>query len=93
MGHTVSTQRQVIETIIKELQKYEHVLDEEEQETFQNLLKEPYNYMGSISHANSLNAWAFLTVSICLEQEKEIQALREEIERYKSVRKRQEVKE
>ena len=71
MGHTVSTQRQVVEGIIKELRDYGRSLRAEDQLAFERLIAKVQLHISNISFTSSYNAWAFVLFSIMLEQEKE----------------------
>ena len=82
MGHTVRSQRQIIDELRSELESYGEVLTKKERKELQKILKKPYKYVGSITNASSLHAWAFLTISICLEQQKELTKIKEELESY-----------
>jgi hypothetical protein len=75
MGHTVWSQRQNLENMILELERYGRSLRKEERLTWHNMLRTPLRHVGSISAANSLHAWSFLLLTIVLEQEKRIEVL------------------
>ena len=70
MGHTVASQRIVIESILSELNEYGRSLRIEEKEAFRNLLKKIKLHLSSISFTCSYNVWTFVLFSILLEQEK-----------------------
>jgi len=70
MGHTVISQRILTESILSELQAYGKSLHKEEREIYEQLLKQPLKHIGNISYTSSVNAWAFILISIILEQEK-----------------------
>ena len=71
MGHTVSTQRQIVEGIIKELRDYGRSLRAEDQPAFERLIAKIQLHISNISFTSSYNAWALVLFSIMLEQEKE----------------------
>ena len=71
MGHTVSSQRITLDILMSELRSYGKALRKEDRELLERLLKKAFKHYGSISYANSIHAWAFLLLSIILEQEKE----------------------
>lgn len=75
MGHTVWSQRQNLDIMIAELQNYGKSLRVEERELYLHLLKQPLKHFGSITYASSMHAWAFLLLSVILEQEKRIKKL------------------
>jgi hypothetical protein len=81
MGHTVWSQRIVLDTILHELQQYGRALRQDERIVYNNMLKLPLKHFGSISYANSFNAWAFLLLSIMLEQQKKMSEMEESYER------------
>jgi len=77
VGHTVWSQRIVADIILNELKSYGKALNNEDQLIYSRLLKEPLKHLGSVSYTSSLNAWAFLLLSIMVEQEKRIRQLEE----------------
>ncbi|MFH0978383.1 MAG: hypothetical protein V1837_03715 [Candidatus Woesearchaeota archaeon] len=77
MGHTVRSQRCNLDVLLEELNAYGKSLNAKDKEIFEKMLKLPYLHVGSISYANSFHAWAFLLLSIMLEQEKRIKELEE----------------
>ena len=70
MGHTVTSQRIVVDTILQELKDYGKSLRQEEQEAFASLLSKVKKHISSISFSCSYNTWALVLFSILLEQEK-----------------------
>ena len=77
MGHTVWSQRVTLDILISELRDYGKALRLDDREVFENLLKKPLCYVGSVSNASSMHTWAFLLLSILLEHEKRIIELEE----------------
>ena len=75
MGHTVWSGRIATDELVRELMLYGRVLRASERELYENLLKKPLKHIGSISYASSMHMWAFLLLSIMLEQEKRINGL------------------
>lgn len=75
MGHTVWSQRITLDVILTELKDYGRALRQEDRAIFEDMLKQPLKHYGSISYAGSFHAWAFLLLSIILEQEKRIKRL------------------
>ncbi|MBN1502456.1 hypothetical protein JW930_02850 [Candidatus Woesearchaeota archaeon] len=72
MGHTVSSQRIVVDTILQELMDYGKSLREDEKDAFTTLLAKVKRHISSISFACSYNTWALILFSILLEHEKEL---------------------
>ncbi len=70
MVHTAQSQRQVVESMLKELSDYGRSLREEERIAFNSLLAKAKLHIASISFACSYNAWALVLFSMLLEQEK-----------------------
>lgn len=75
VGHVVASQRQNLEQMISELERYAKALRPAERELFHDLLRVPMRHVGPVSAANSLHAWSFLLLSIMVEQEKRIKEL------------------
>ena len=80
MGHTVWSQRITLDMILGELSDYGKSLRQKDREVFEQLLKVPLKHVGSISYASSMHVWAFLLLSILLEQEKKIKSLGDAVE-------------
>ena len=80
MGHTSSSQRIIVDLLLGELRDYGKTLQRDERAIFERLLKEPLKHVSKISYANSIHAWAFLLLSIMIEQEKRLKKLEEEHE-------------
>ena len=83
MGHTVLSQRQVLDLLLSELRDYGKALRPQERQILDEVLREPLKHIGSITYASSVHVWAFLLLSIIVEQQKKIRALElaEEYER------------
>ena len=79
MGHTVWSQRITSDILLQELLHYSKALDQSDRELYKQLLKRPLKHLGSITYTSSIHVWAFLLLSIILEQEKKIQHLEDEI--------------
>src|SRR3989344_7499560 len=75
MGHTVGSQRRAVDSLIHELHCFARTLREEDRTRFQRLLDKPLKHLGSITYASSVHVWAFVLVSIILEQEKRYERL------------------
>ncbi|MFW5746975.1 MAG: hypothetical protein ACOCWQ_05510 [Nanoarchaeota archaeon] len=78
MGHTVMSQRQVIDLTLSELQSFTKALDRTDRQLAERILKRPLAHIGSISNAASMHVWAFLLLTIILEQEKKIKYMEEQ---------------
>jgi len=71
----VWSQRIVLDILLSELKDYGKALRQEDRELYKKILKEPLKHIGSISYANSIHVWAFLLLSILVEQEKKIRKM------------------
>ena len=71
MGHTVTSQRQVVEKILGELNDYGRSLRDEDREAFLSLLSKAKKHIASVSFSCSYNTWALVLFSMMLEMEKE----------------------
>jgi len=78
MGHTAWSGRIATDELVRELMLYGRSLRAGERELYENLLKESFKHIGSISYASSMHMWAFVLLSIILEQEKRIFRLEKE---------------
>jgi hypothetical protein len=78
MGHTVSGSRVVSDFVLEELRSYGRALRQYDRQVYENVLKQAFKHYGTISYASSIHAWAFLLLSILLEQEKRIKQLENE---------------
>jgi hypothetical protein len=76
MGHTITSQRMMTDTILKELEAYGKSLGSKERELYLKMLKQPLKHLGSITNASSYHVWAFILLSILIEQEKKIMELK-----------------
>jgi len=76
IGHTVTSQRIVVESILKELNDYGRSLNQEDKPAFRSLLSKIKIHLSSIGYACSYNTWALVLFSILLEQEKQIHKLK-----------------
>ena len=72
MGHTVASQRIVVDRILSELLEYRKSLRKEDWPAFDKALDKVKLHIGSISYASSYQTWALVLFSIILEQEKEL---------------------
>lgn len=81
MGHTVSSQRRMIDVVLAELNKFSAPLRKEERMMLERMLKEPLKHTGAMSNANSIDIWALILLSILLEQEKRLTKLEAKYDR------------
>ena len=75
MGHTVTSQRIMIDVVLMELRKFSGVLRKDERMILEHLLTQPLKHVGATSYASSIDIWALLLLSILIEQEKRLAAL------------------
>jgi hypothetical protein len=75
MGHTLVSQRMTLDMLINELSDFGRALRRDDRLVFDTMLKMPLKHVGSISYASSFHAWAFLLLSILLEQEKKLNGI------------------
>jgi hypothetical protein len=85
MGHTVTSQRIVLDTLYAELRDYGKALRASERELYESMLKRAFTHYSSISYTDSYHVWALLLLSILLEQEKEIESLSKKVESVESM--------
>jgi hypothetical protein len=76
MGHTSSSGRIATDEIVHELMLYAKSLRQTDREIFEEMIKGSHKHIGSISYASSMHMWAFVLLSIILEQEKKIRELK-----------------
>ncbi|MCF7861735.1 hypothetical protein K9M79_05800 [Candidatus Woesearchaeota archaeon] len=81
MGHTVSSQRIVINTILRELKDFGRALRSDDREAYERMLALPLKHIGTMSYASSLDVWALILLSISLEQQKRIDVLEKTIKK------------
>jgi hypothetical protein len=81
MGHTVNTQKQVIDIMISELKDYRKALSYDDRILFDNIIGDVFSHVGSISNSGSIHTWAFFLLSIILEQQKKIELLNKTVRR------------
>ena len=76
MGHTVSSQRRVIEELNRTLRDYRRGLRAEDKKRFDELTSIPFTATSSLTTASSIHTWALYLLTIILEHEKELERLR-----------------
>jgi hypothetical protein len=81
MGHTITSQRMMVDKILSELNDYGKSLREEDRIIYAELLSRPLKHLGNISYASSSQVWAFILISILLEQEKKLARMHNEVKR------------
>ena len=72
MGHTVTSQRQVSEQIMRELTDFKRSLKAKDREHFDSLLNAARKHYGSVSYTSSYHTWAILLLAMLLEQQKQL---------------------
>jgi len=65
----------MVDIIISELGHFAKAIREEDRKIYENMLKIPLKKIGAISYTSSINVWAFILLSILLEQEKKYERL------------------
>jgi hypothetical protein len=65
----------MVDIVIHELEAYGKALREEDRKIYVELLKLPLKKIGAISYASSIHVWAFLLLSILVEQEKKYERM------------------
>jgi hypothetical protein len=65
----------MVDMILAELKDFGKALREEDREVYYNMLKKPLKKIGAISYASSMHVWAFILLSILLEQEKKYESM------------------
>ncbi|TVM03352.1 MAG: hypothetical protein CV087_05660 [Candidatus Brocadia sp. WS118] len=81
MGHTVASQRQIIDIVLSELHDFSHALRKDERMILEKLLNEPLKHVGAISNASSIDVWAVILLAILIEQEKYLSMLEKKVDR------------
>jgi len=71
----VSSQRVALDLLMVEMRAFGRALRPEEQELLDGLLAQAYRHYGAVSSASSFHSWAFLVLSVMLEQEKRLRQL------------------
>ncbi len=80
MGHTVTSQRHMIDIVLSELASYGKALRKEDRRVYEDMLKETMEYVGAISYTSSIDVWAMILLSILLQQQKRIKELEQKYE-------------
>jgi hypothetical protein len=70
MGHTLTSQRMIVDNILNELEHFGKSLSTEDRRIYAELLKEPLKHLGNITYTSSMNTWAIMLLCIILEREK-----------------------
>ena len=63
MGHTVWSQRIVIEVMLSELKNFAKALQQKDRAIYESMLKKPFRYVSKISYTSSVHTWAFLLLN------------------------------
>lgn len=72
MGHTVSSQRIVLDRILGELKQYAQALPAEDAVYLEQALRAPLKRVAPLVNASSLNAWALILLGVLIEHEKQL---------------------
>jgi hypothetical protein len=83
LGRTVPTYRNVLENLIREWQEFKRALRKEDREAFDRLIEKARMHASAASYETRLDPMESMFMSILLEQEKEIQELKEKIKETK----------
>ncbi|MBL8013151.1 MAG: hypothetical protein JNN05_04825 [Candidatus Omnitrophica bacterium] len=65
----------MIDIVLAELQKFSAPLRKEERILLEKMLNQPLKHTGAMTNASSIDIWAFILLSILLEQEKRLSSL------------------
>jgi hypothetical protein len=83
LGRTVPTYRNVLENLIREWQEFKRALRKEDREVFDRLIEKARLHASAASYEARLDPMESMFMSILLEQEKEIQELKEKLKEIK----------
>ena len=64
-----------MDIIMRELNDFGKSLRQDDKIVYERMLKRSLGHIGSISYADSFHVWAFILLSIMLEQEKEHESM------------------
>lgn len=70
MGHTLTSQRMIVDNILDDLEHFGKSLNAEDKKVYAELLKEPLKHLGNITYTSSMNTWAIVLLCVILEREK-----------------------
>lgn len=76
MGRTVPTYRRTLESIIREWGEFRRALDGDDREVFDRVMNRARRHSSASSYAALCDPLEAVIISILLEQEKEIEALK-----------------
>jgi hypothetical protein len=71
MGHTVPSQRKVVDNIVSVIDKMKKDVSDREAEILDEFVKDIYSHANSVSFANTYHTWAPCILSILLERRKD----------------------
>ncbi|KXA89586.1 hypothetical protein AKJ62_02760 [candidate division MSBL1 archaeon SCGC-AAA259D14] len=80
MGRTVPTFREILERERKKWREFKDSLKEGDRKAFERLLEDCERHVSASSQVKSPDPFREMTMSILLEQQKEIDSLRRELE-------------
>ncbi len=78
MGRTNETYRNTLKNLKRELKDYKKALRKEDQQIFEKMFEKAEKNADAASYQNSNNPIVIAIISILLQQEKEIEKLKEE---------------
>ena len=81
MGRTVLTFRKILERERKKWKRFKDALGENERKAFERMLEDCEQHVSASSQSKSPNPFREMIMSILLEQRKEIDSIKDEIER------------
>lgn len=79
MGRTVATFREILEKEKKRWREFKNSLKEDEREIFERLLEDCERHVSASSQVKSPNPFREMTMSMLLEQQKEIDSIKEKL--------------
>jgi len=71
----------VADAVLSELKDFGKALNREDRLVYERLLKLPLKHLGSIGFASSLHVWAFLLLSMIMEQDKKLDDLKKMLDK------------
>lgn len=82
MGRTVATYRQRLKHIIQEWNGFKQALRREDRERFERLMQMAQRHANAAGYQPRVNSMESVFMSILVEMEKEIEILREKVDKY-----------
>lgn len=81
MGHTIPSQRQLVDKIVSGLDKHKDDLTDREAEIVDDFVEDIYVHANSVSYANTYHTWAVCVLSVLVERQKELEGWRHDIQK------------